>query len=70
VGAAVFDLDNTLIFEDEATFDAIRRACDLARERAGVHAAALVRGDPASRGRAVACLPDLRLRRYDGDLVG
>jgi putative hydrolase of the HAD superfamily len=42
----LFDLDNTLLMEDEATFSSVRRACEVARDRAGVdvdalHAAAL-----------------------------
>ncbi len=39
--ALLFDLDNTLILEDQATFDAVRATCALARDRAGVDAAAL-----------------------------
>jgi len=31
--ALLFDLDNTLLMEDEATFSAVRRACELARDR-------------------------------------
>ena len=37
----LFDLDNTLLMEDEATFSSVRRACDLARDRAGVETDAL-----------------------------
>ena len=37
----LFDLDNTLILEDEATFDALRVTCDVARERVAVDAASL-----------------------------
>jgi putative hydrolase of the HAD superfamily len=37
----LFDLDNTLLMEDEATFSSVRRACELARDRAGVDADAL-----------------------------
>jgi putative hydrolase of the HAD superfamily len=37
----LFDLDNTLVMEDEATFRALRDACDLAAVRAGVDAEAL-----------------------------
>src|SRR3989442_14838223 len=36
IRAVLFDLDNTLIFEDEATFQALRRACAFAGERAGL----------------------------------
>ena len=39
--ALQFDLDNTLLMEDEATFSAVRRACELARDRAGVDSDAL-----------------------------
>jgi len=39
--AVLFDLDNTLILEDEATFAAVRHACAVARSRARVDAAAL-----------------------------
>jgi putative hydrolase of the HAD superfamily len=39
--AVLFDLDNTLLMEDEATFAAVRQACALARERSRVDAAAL-----------------------------
>src|SRR2546422_10251455 len=35
IRAVLFDLDNTLIFEDEATFRALRRTCAFAHERAG-----------------------------------
>ena len=41
VRALLFDLDNTLIFEDEATFRALRRTCELAHERAGIDATVL-----------------------------
>lgn len=34
--ALLFDLDNTLLMEDEATFSAVRRACQVAHERKGV----------------------------------
>ena len=37
----LFDLDNTLILEDEATFGAVRATCAVARERARVDAVAL-----------------------------
>jgi putative hydrolase of the HAD superfamily len=37
----LFDLDNTLLMEDEATVSSVRRACELARDRAGVDADAL-----------------------------
>lgn len=37
----LFDLDNTLLMEDEATFAAVRRACELAGARTRVDAAAL-----------------------------
>jgi len=39
--ALLFDLDNTLLMEDEATFSAVRRACELARDRAGADKDAL-----------------------------
>lgn len=39
--ALLFDLDNTLLMEDEATFSSVRRACELARDRAGVDTGAL-----------------------------
>jgi putative hydrolase of the HAD superfamily len=39
--ALLFDLDNTLLMEDEATFSSVRRACELARDRAGADADAL-----------------------------
>jgi putative hydrolase of the HAD superfamily len=39
--AVLFDLDNTLILEDESTFDAVRATCDVARRRAAVDAAGL-----------------------------
>jgi putative hydrolase of the HAD superfamily len=39
--AVLFDLDNTLILEDEATFAAVRVTCDVARERASVDTVAL-----------------------------
>jgi len=39
--AVLFDLDNTLLMEDEATFAAVRLACELATARTGVDAAAL-----------------------------
>lgn len=41
IRAVLFDLDNTLIFEDESTFKALGAAAALAGERAGVDAAAL-----------------------------
>lgn len=41
IRAVVFDLDNTLIFEDESTSSAIRRACELAHDRTGVDAGRL-----------------------------
>lgn len=37
----LFDLDNTLLMEDEATFSSIRRACAFAHERVGLDADAL-----------------------------
>ncbi len=37
----LFDLDNTLVMEDEATERALRHACDLAAKRAGVDAQAM-----------------------------
>jgi putative hydrolase of the HAD superfamily len=37
----LFDLDNTLLMEDEATFSSVRRASELARDRAGVDAEVL-----------------------------
>ena len=39
--ALLFDLDNTLLLEDQATFSSVRRACELAHDRAGVDAVAL-----------------------------
>lgn len=39
--AVLFDLDNTLILEDEVTFQALHRACELATARAGVDPSAL-----------------------------
>jgi putative hydrolase of the HAD superfamily len=39
--AVLFDLDNTLLMEDEATFSAVRRACERARDRAGTDKDAL-----------------------------
>ena len=36
--ALLFDLDNTLLMEDEATFSSVRRASELARDRVGVDA--------------------------------
>ena len=39
--ALLFDLDNTLLMEDVATFSAVRRACELARDRAGADKDAL-----------------------------
>jgi putative hydrolase of the HAD superfamily len=39
--ALLFDLDNTLLMEDEATFSSVRRACELARDVAGADADAL-----------------------------
>jgi putative hydrolase of the HAD superfamily len=39
--ALLFDLDNTLLMEDEATFSAVRHACELARARIGTDADAL-----------------------------
>ncbi|MEP6693616.1 MAG: HAD family hydrolase [Chloroflexota bacterium] len=39
--ALIFDLDNTLLMEDEATFSSVRRACERAQGRAGVDADAL-----------------------------
>jgi len=41
IRAVLFDLDNTLIFEDEATFRALRRTCAFAHERAGAEASVL-----------------------------
>src|SRR2546428_12269516 len=41
IRAVLFDLDNTLIFEDEATFRALRRTCAFAGERAGLEASVL-----------------------------
>jgi putative hydrolase of the HAD superfamily len=40
--ALLFDLDNTLLMEDEATFASVRAACDIARARAGTEPSALV----------------------------
>jgi putative hydrolase of the HAD superfamily len=39
--ALLFDLDNTLLMEDEATFSAVRRASESARDRRGADADAL-----------------------------
>ncbi len=39
--ALLFDLDNTLIFEDEATFAAVRATCDVAGQRVSVDPTAL-----------------------------
>jgi putative hydrolase of the HAD superfamily len=39
--ALLFDLDNTLVMEDEATFAAVRSACAAASSRAGLDADAL-----------------------------
>src|SRR5256885_7869293 len=39
--AVLFDLDNTLVMEDEATFAAVRSACTVASSRAGANADAL-----------------------------
>jgi len=39
--ALLFDLDNTLLMEDQATFSSVHRACELAHDRAGVEAEAL-----------------------------
>ncbi len=39
--AVLFDLDNTLVMEDEATFAAVRSACAVASSRAGANADAL-----------------------------
>jgi putative hydrolase of the HAD superfamily len=39
--AILFDLDNTLVMEDEATFAAVRSACAVASRRAGASADAL-----------------------------
>jgi putative hydrolase of the HAD superfamily len=41
VRALLFDLDNTLLMEDQATFSAVRRACELAGARIGADADAL-----------------------------
>ena len=39
--AVLFDLDNTLLMEDEATLSSVRRASELGRDRAGLDADAL-----------------------------
>lgn len=39
--ALLFDLDNTLLMEDEATFSSVQRACELARDRTGADTDAL-----------------------------
>jgi putative hydrolase of the HAD superfamily len=39
--AVLLDLDNTLLLEDDSTFAALRQACDVGRERAGVDPEAL-----------------------------
>ena len=41
IRAILFDLDNTLIFEDESTLQAVRGAADLAHDRVGSDGAAL-----------------------------
>jgi putative hydrolase of the HAD superfamily len=43
IRAVLFDLDNTLILEDESTLHAVDAAARIAREKAGVDAAALSR---------------------------
>ena len=44
--AILFDLDNTLVMEDEATFAAVRSTCEFAASRAGVDADPLVTAVP------------------------
>ena len=39
--ALLFDLDNTLLMEDQATFSSVRHACEVARDRAHVDVDAL-----------------------------
>ena len=39
--ALLFDLDNTLVMEDEATFSAVRHTCEVAHERKGLSTEAL-----------------------------
>src|SRR4029453_829198 len=39
--ALLFGLDNTLLMEDEATFSAVRRTCEVAHERKGLSTDAL-----------------------------
>jgi putative hydrolase of the HAD superfamily len=39
--ALLFDLDNTLLMEDQATFSSVHRACELAHDRASVETEAL-----------------------------
>src|SRR5260370_7149706 len=41
IRAVLFDLDNTLIFEDESAMAAVRGAAEIAHQRARVDAAAL-----------------------------
>lgn len=41
VSALLFDLDNTLIFEDQATFAAVRAACEVAASRGSIDVDAL-----------------------------
>jgi len=43
IRAVVFDLDNTLVMEDESTLRAVEAAAGVARDRAGVDAGALAR---------------------------
>lgn len=51
IRALLFDLDNTLVLEDEATFGALRGACALARERAGLDPARLAESVAAAAAR-------------------
>jgi putative hydrolase of the HAD superfamily len=50
IRAVLFDLDNTLIFEDRSTFAAIRAACAVAEQRSGI--------DPEALASAVAQIAD------------
>ena len=50
IRAVLFDLDNTLIFEDQSTFSSIKQACASAQPRTGI--------DPARLADAVAQIAD------------
>src|SRR2546426_8837983 len=51
IRAVLFDLDNTLIFEDEATIRALRRTCAFAGERARLEPYVLYEGIVAAAER-------------------